>query len=175
MDFILKFKMEIAFLLLLIFGLVSCKPSQEHQPDLEFNQAMHYTISIDEQTLFDLASQETLSLEEQLKVDVLLNETPESLSDTLLIQNLGAMGFTKTQLNTEQVSQLQNLFSIDKNQTDEVHECINIYRDILILKQDNQTTEIAKVCLECEAVQFTGVGKQVFNMNSRDYKVLLTK
>ncbi len=51
----------------------------KYKPDLEFNQAMHYTISIEDSTLFDLASQDTLRLGEQVKVNVLLNETPESL------------------------------------------------------------------------------------------------
>lgn len=160
--------MKRAFLLLLMLAM-ACK---ETQPDMKFNQASHYTISINNQALLDLASQDNLTANEQLKLDVLLNKSPESLSDTLFIENLEAIGFTKTELNKNQVNQLQYLLSFKTEQSNKVNECINIYRDILVLKQDNKTTGIAKVCLECEAIKLTGTKRRVFNLSKTDYNTL---
>lgn len=162
--------MNRALIVILIF-ITACKQSDK-TPDIEFDQVTHYTIQMEDQQLFELASQDSINDLEQLKVDLLLNKSPESLSDTLFIENLEAIGFTKTQMNANQVRRLQNLLSIEKNQTNKVHDCMNIYRDILVLKQDNKTTGIAKVCLECEAIKLTGTKRRVFNLSKTDYNTL---
>lgn len=169
----LAFKLVVKVTLLLgLVLVVSCKHSTTSTPDLEFNQVIHYSILIDDETLFDLASEDRLTVNEQLKIDVMLNDKTKNLSDTLFIEKLESLGFTKTQFNTKQVSQLQNLFIIANENTNSVNECINIYRDILILKQDNQIKEIAKVCLECEVVQWTSKDRQVFNLESISFQQL---
>lgn len=162
--------MSRALILVLIF-IIACKQSDK-PPAIEFDYITHYSIQIEDQNLFDLASQDSLNGLEQLKVNLLLNNTPERLSDTLFIKKLETIGFIKTQLNTKQISQLQNLFSSKKKLTNEVHECINIYRDILILKQYNQIKEIAKMCLECEVVKLTATREEDLNLSSGDYNYL---
>lgn len=171
MSLIIKFKHKKALLLLVFLGL-ACKQEPKQKSDFEFNQAMHYTISIEDSTLFDLASQDKLTDYEQLKIEVLLNNTPERLSDTLFIKELETIGFNKTQLNTEQVCQLQNLFSIENANTNRVNECINIYRDILVLKQDKQLIGIAKVCVECEAMQLITTEQHPLHLSSENYERL---
>lgn len=171
MSLISKLMMKLIYFLGLVL-VISCKHSTTSAPDLEFNQAIHYTISIDDDTLFDLASRDGLTDYEQLKIEVLLNKTPESLSDTLLLENFGAIGFTKTQLNTEQVSQLQYLFNIEHKKPVRVNECINIYRDILVLRQGNKTIGIAKICLECEAMLLTAAEQQNLHLRPGNYERL---
>lgn len=159
--------MNRALIVILIF-ITACKQSDK-TPDIEFDQVTHYTIQMEDQQLFELASQDSINDLEQLKVDLLLNKSPESLSDTLFIKKLEDIGFTKKQMNSNQVSRLQNLFNFEKNKTNKVHECINIYRDILVLKHDNQIIEIAKVCLECEVVLLIVAKKFSINFNSLVY------
>ena len=139
-------------LLLLILVILSCKQQSYKNKTLDFEQVTYFHIQIEDQDLFDMASQDRLTALQQFKVDVLLKTAPESLPDTLFIENLEESGFTKNEISREKLSRLKSLFSIENNQPNQVKECINIYRDILNFRTKDEITGLAKICLECEMI-----------------------
>lgn len=136
--------------LILVLAFMSSCQQQDEEAVLHFDEVTHYHIQMENQDVYDLASQDTLPALKQFKIDILVKNTPESLSDTLIIENLVESGFSKNKISKEKLSQLQSIFSIENEQTKEVNECVNVYRDIFIFRTKNQITGLAKVCLECE-------------------------
>lgn len=152
--------------LLLILVILSCKQQSYKNKTLDFDQVSHFHIQMEDQDLFDMASQDTLAFKQQFKVDILLNNKFEKLSDTLFIKDLLEIGFVKNEISKEKLSRLQSIFTFENEQTKKVNECINIYRDILIFKTNNQITGMAKVCLECEMMHVVNSNKKLLTQLS---------
>ncbi len=61
----------------------------------DFDQVEHYSIKIDENELFDLEEKKNLTQNQQLKIDIIIDDKPEKISDTAFIPKLAKIGFTK--------------------------------------------------------------------------------
>ncbi|MEX0995670.1 MAG: hypothetical protein WDZ45_01320 [Flavobacteriaceae bacterium] len=159
--------------LILVLILMSACKQQDRKPVLEFDQAMHYNIQIEDQVLFEIASQGTLTNKEQLKIDVLVNKKPQNISDTLFIKDLMEIGFTKNTVAIDKLSELRSVFSNPNEQKTEMNECVKIYRDILVFKTNNQITGMAKVCFECRDVQMVNLNpNSIKSLSDYDYNRL---
>lgn len=154
----MKSRSPIAFFLLCIFILISCtknKPSNSiseqptdwgcHAGDLQFDKVEGYTISYED-------------------LQVIENRKPQSDNDKLLdqivnyypIDNLKeadsamlvTIGFTPKNINKEDYQYLCDLFQ-DKYVYPDSTACDAIFRDIILFKEKQKLTGVAKICYGC--------------------------
>lgn len=138
-----------------VFLAISCS-RKEGAYYFNFDQVDHYSIEIDESTLFDLEEKTNLSRNEQLKVDLIVNYKPESIEDTLFVPKLEQFGFTKQKVPDEKFAALKELFR-EKSHKEVYHLlCIHVYRDVLIFKRNDSIIGMAKICFECLDSQIVG-------------------
>lgn len=79
---------------------------------------------------------------------VTTEDRTSTLKDTVLIAQIETMGFQRTVLSEDKVRRLHFFMNGNHNQ-EEVNDCLPIYRDILLLRKNNKTTDILKICFQC--------------------------
>lgn len=122
----------------------------------DFDEVDHYSISIDEDVLFDLEERNDLSTNERLKIDVILNDTPEKFQDTSFISKLTKIGFTKHKVAENKHPELSEIFRDKSHKEVYALACIYVYRDVLIFKKSDSIVGVAKVCFDCLNSQILG-------------------
>lgn len=122
----------------------------------DFDQVDHYSIEIDENELFELEEKKNLTQNQQLKIDIILNDKPEKVSDTAFITKLTKIGFIKNIVSGNKHTELNEIFR--EKSHDEVYAlaCVHVYRDILIFKKSDSIIGIAKICFDCLNSQILG-------------------
>ncbi len=144
---------------LLIIGIIfltfSCS-QKKGDYYFDFDQIDHYSIKIDENELFDLEEKKNLTQNQQLKIDIIVNDKPEKITDTAFIPKLTKIGFTKNIVSENKHAELNEIFR--EKSHDEVYAlaCVHVYRDILIFKKSDSIIGIAKICFDCLDSQILG-------------------
>ena len=138
-----------------------------------YDEIEYYQNQIEEDQIGELYDNQKKSLKDSLKMQVILGETPKSISDTNFIDNLKSFGYTKSNIEPKKFDKINEIF-IEKKHS-EMYEtaCIYIYRDILIFKRKSKITGIAKMCFGCDASVIVGTKSNTegFGM-SGDYEKL---
>ena len=139
----------------------------------EYDEIEYYQNQIEEDQIGELYDNQKKSVKDSLKMQVILGETPNSISDTNFIDNLKSFGYTKSNIEPEKFDKINEIF-IEKKHS-EMYEtaCIYIYRDILIFKRKSKIIGIAKMCFDCDASVIVGTKSNTgeFGM-SGDYEKL---
>ena len=144
---------------LLIVGIIllafSCG-QQKGAYYFDFDQVDYYSIKIDENELFALEEKKNLTQNQHLKIDIILNDKPEIISDTSFISKLTKIGFKKNIVTKNKYTELNEIFR--EKSHDEVYAlaCVHVYRDILIFKKSDSIIGIAKICFDCLGNQIIG-------------------
>lgn len=143
--------------ILVLFLLACVNKSDEdnkNQPYFKFDEILHYSIDIDGDSVYSSASPQM----EQI-CSIITGKSFRSLTDTLFIDEFDKMGFEKKYIDTTIHSSLEMVFSEKKVKGElTVHDCLPLYRDILIFKYENRITGFAKLCFECNQATFGGTG-----------------
>lgn len=74
-----------------------------------------------------------------------------SLADTLNLNKLNKFGYKKVDFPQSKYDLLKDYFN--KDHYLEETGCEHVYRDILVLKTNNQTTHFMKICFSCMDTQ----------------------
>ncbi|MDC8004096.1 hypothetical protein POV27_08525 [Aureisphaera galaxeae] len=145
---------------LCLFGIVFLLGSCEEELGnyyFEFDTVDWYTIDIDEGDVFALEDQLNTLENERLKLDLLINDIPNSVTDTTFIAKLETVGFTKTTINDSQkINTLREIFREKPHEDVLAAACIAVYRDILIFRKQGKIIGTSKVCFDCNQSQIHG-------------------
>ena len=129
----------------------SCSEKQEArnnttQPYFNFDKITHYKNDIAENDIYMLYDKPDKSANDSLYLEIVEEDMPVSIQDTIFINSLEEFGFIKNDLNRKDYSKIKEIFSFKKH--DQVSEtlCIPVYRDIFVFKKNNKIIGIAKIC-----------------------------
>lgn len=153
-------------IIILIFS--SCQQNGDYY--FHFDEVNHYSIKIDENELFDLEEKKNISKNQQLKLDIILNNKPKKITDTIFIPRLTVLGFKKNKVPSTKHVELNKIFR--EKHHDEVYAlaCVHVYRDILIFKKSDSIIGIAKICFDCLNSQILGTSANTIEFGqSGDY------
>ena len=142
--------MKPSYLLFFLSTLIlSCQTKTEKNYS-DFDTIDWHSIDIGPVEINDLRkAPNSLSLQ-KLKLDIIENDTPNSLTDTLFIREMQNIDFKKQVINEEQkVSEINKIFRDKSNGKILAMACIPAYRDILIFRKRGEIVGISKVCLDC--------------------------
>jgi len=151
-----------SFLLLFLMLLTSCDPKSLEEnknnckPYFQFDKIEHYFLSIDESTLMKMDEKETKTEKEKKQLALLIQYTPDTLSDTPVLKNLKLLDFRKNDIPADKFEQIREIFCNRDSKEIVATSCIAIYRDILIFKKNNKIVGTAKICFECDQHVITG-------------------
>jgi hypothetical protein len=149
------------FTILISLLVLSCnnpsKPVAENKPKakhpgayFDFDEITHYRSDIQEGQISGLFEEKSRIL------DLILQDSPDSLSDTAFINDLDQLPFIKTRIDSKHHYEISAIFS-DRMRDDSLEAaCIAIYRDILIFRKNKQICGLAKVCFSCEKKYILG-------------------
>jgi hypothetical protein len=149
------------------------KTIKKCQPYFDFDKIEHYFINADELEVLNIDEKEEKTDSEKKLVALLLESKPNKLSDSLILENIEGIGFTKTEIQESKFQQLNEVFCERKH--DELIEtaCIAVYRDILVFKNKNKIIGIAKICFGCDKNIITGTMSNTTEFGqSGDYRKL---
>lgn len=122
----------------------------------EFDQVDHYSIEIDEGELFERMDDPDLTPSQELQQELIINDTPKSLSDTLFIAELENIDFRKTQITGDKIESINEIFKEKSHDESLAMACIAVYRDILIFRNKGKIVGISKICFTCLQHQTLG-------------------
>jgi len=146
--------------------LFSCSGT-EKESYFDFDQVVHYSFK-NARTHFDCNTGVIL---EDFGCEIVNHVRPMKISDSLFIDSLHLLGYSKTEIDTSKYIKLKQVFSETKPPLfDSYSACEPIYRDILIFKKSNQITGMAKICFECS--QKVIIGNKVKVNGNFDYSTL---
>lgn len=139
----------------------------------EYDEIEYYQNEIEEDLIGELYDNQKKSVKDSLKMEVILGETPKSISDTKFIDNLKSFGYRKSKIESKKFAKINEIFTEKKHSESSETACIYIYRDILIFKRKSKIVGIAKICFGCDANVIVGTKSNTegFGM-SGDYEKL---
>lgn len=141
----------------------------------EYDEIEYYKNEIEEDEIGELYDNQKKSEKDSLKMEIILGETPKSISDTNFIDKLKSFGYSKSKIEEQKFNKINEVFTEKKHSEVYATACIYIYRDILIFKKKSKIIGIAKVCFGCDASVIVGTKSNTdeFGM-SGDYEKLST-
>lgn len=141
----------------------------------EYDEIEYYKNEIEEDQIGELYDNQKKSEKDSLKMEIILGETPKSISDTNFIDKLKSFGYSKSKIEEQKFNKINEVFTEKKHSEVYATACIYIYRDILIFKKTSKIIGIAKVCFGCDASVIVGTKSNTdeFGM-SGDYEKLRT-
>lgn len=139
----------------------------------DYDEMTHYSNPFDEEQILELYERQSKSEIDSFKSGIILGGIPIKVSDTVFINKLESIGFSKRNVNKSKFAEINKLFVEKPIEEWLGMGCINVYRDILIFKKQNKTIGIAKICFGCLANQIRGTGANTDNFGQNgDYRRL---
>ncbi len=152
---------------------VTVKNNTNCKPYFIYEKVEHYYYNISEDEISKIKERKKKSNEEIKKIELLIQYTPDKLSDTVVLQNIDKIGFVKKDLVMNKFEQLDLIFCEKKHKETTKMACTAIYRDILVFKQSNKIVGIAKICFQCRDNVITGTHRNTIEFGqSGDYEKL---
>lgn len=116
----------------------------------EFDEAIHFKYSEKIKSKWDTKTQ---LLEDPIANNLktlLYENNPTNIADSSkLLEQLRTSKYSRLQISDSVLTQLKDAFSTRHTDTLSFSRCFPVYRDILVFKNKNEITCIAKLCLEC--------------------------
>lgn len=138
-----------------------------------FDEVVHYQLDFDKKLIGSLLENARQSEFDSLKKAVILGGYPVQMSESTLPELLKQIGYKESRVNQNKFSAINDIFS-NKDVGDLlVTSCINVYRDILVFKKNNNVVGLAKICFDCKAhhILGTSISTEGFGQNG-DYEKL---
>ncbi|CAN5529237.1 hypothetical protein BH10BAC1_BH10BAC1_02660 [soil metagenome] len=127
------------------------KPTPEdYKPYFQFDKVDHYFLDIGMGDANDLATKENQTEKERRQSQLITGWAPDKLEDSVLVKDLEKFDFVKTDIPSDSLEELNQIFHEKKQQQWEGLACTAIYRDILVFKKHNQIVGIVKLCFHCQ-------------------------
>lgn len=134
--------------------------------NFEFDEAIHYSIT--DKQIDKVINKDTLNNFDQ----IFMGDYPSEVDNNKFINELEKNGYTKRKIVANKLFGLKSIlrFNINPKLYGTVSACAPSYRDIIILKKDNEISGIAKICFECEQYYF--IGNSFYFSNFDEYEDL---
>lgn len=142
-------KKTISIFLVLFIILTGCKNRDVSKPYFDFDDLEHYSLSLDSETERRLFSTGSLNSNDSALSRVLFQDIPSILADSLILEDLDKIGFTRKSVKRSKFDTIKSIFCWAKYKDEPLYKCEPVYRDILIFKQKGRTVGTAKVCFDC--------------------------
>lgn len=152
---------QISILIILFSTLLSCNNTNEDNQVIGkkffvYDAIDYYKTDFDESEIGELYDNKSKSEIDSFKMEIILGNIPNSITDLTFIQKLEEVGYKKTTVDTSKFEGFDKIF-IEKRTVENIYAaCIHVYRDILIFKKEGQVVGTAKICFDCLANQITG-------------------
>ncbi|MBK8874194.1 MAG: hypothetical protein IPN13_09825 [Bacteroidetes bacterium] len=152
---------QISILIFLFSTLLSCNNTNEDNQIIGkkffvYDAIDYYKTDFDESKIGELFDNISKSEIDSFKMEIILGNIPNSITDLTFIQKLEEVGYKKTTVDTSKFEGIDKIF-IEKTTVENIYAaCIHVYRDILIFKKEGQVVGTAKICFDCLANQITG-------------------
>jgi hypothetical protein len=151
------FKLIIAFFLTAFLGCNSSTGNQKTcNPYFQFDKIEHYYLEIEENQIWDIEKKKIKTNKEKRQLELLIEYTPDKLSDSLVLKDIGKLDFVTKEIPTNKFGQINEIFCQRNHGETIAMACIAIYRDILVFKKNNKIVGIAKICFECDQHVISG-------------------
>jgi hypothetical protein len=126
------------------------------KPYFTFDSVEYYSIVIREDSVFNLEKKERKSRDEERLIELLIQDSPNKLSDTIKFLNMETLGFNKKVIQKDKFDQLDKIFCERKHEDPLYTTCIAVYRDILVFKRNKETIGFVRLCFDCGDSIFAG-------------------
>ncbi len=144
-------KIIIAFILAALIGCNSSTRKQKTcNPYFQFDKIEHYYLNIEEDKIWDIEKKKSKTDKEKRQLDLLIEYTPDKLSDTSVLKDIGKLGFVRKEIPTNKFEQINEVFCQRNHGETLAMKCIAVYRDILVFKKNNKIIGTAKICFDCD-------------------------
>ena len=141
----------------------------------DYDEIEYYSTNIDEEKIGKLLDNQTKSEIDSIKMGVILDDIPNSISDLSFIENLERIGYKKSKVDKSKFNDIDKIFVEKSVKEITATLCIYVYRDILIFKKEGKVVGTAKICFDCLAHQIKGTKVNTDNFGQDgDYGKLAT-
>jgi len=153
----------------IMLAFISCGPTEKakeaipetegetkNQPVFLFDSIIHYSIAIEEDTLWGIERINDKTQEQRRLIEIVLYEKLDTLLDTTALNHLPSLGFTKRYLTNEKTEALRRVFTAQHMKAAEAPACAPIFRDILVFRLNSKTTGVMKLCFDCRTHTLDG-------------------
>lgn len=153
------FKLLTIAILILAFGCndntdskrtVKTENENECKPYFHFDKVEHYFLDIEEDKIWEIEEKTQKTEKESKQLELLIENTPNKLADTVYLKDLEKIDFIKTEISSDKFEELNKIFCERKHKESIGMLCVAIYRDILVFKKANKIIGGAKICFECD-------------------------
>ncbi|NUY80271.1 hypothetical protein HUK80_05130 [Flavobacterium sp. MAH-1] len=154
--------MKRIFLLLAAVCLVSCKQGKTETPGAQpfflFDKVIHYHKDISQAEMDSLDSKPDKSRMDLGLMQIVTGNVPTSPRDTLFVQNMDILKFSKKELDASLNMKLSEIFSQKETKgTNSETNCRPIYKDVLVFRQKGKVVGVAKISFDCKKQQMVGI------------------
>lgn len=175
---------QIILVSLAFFFLVSCQSNtgnnqNKHtsdaacQPYFDFDSVIHYSSNITDEELLKIERKNDKTPGDIKLLKLLIQHTPQTLSDTTILKNIKDLGFAKENISSTKFDELNNIFCERKHAEDFSTTCDIMYRHILVFKKADRTIGTAKICFRCQRSVIAGTKRNTEGFGqSGDYEKL---
>lgn len=129
------------------------------KPYFSYDQVEHYYFDITEEDIWKIEEKEKKTKKEEKQLKLLIQNTPDTISDTTALQDIDKIGFVKQEISENKFEKLDQIFCERKHKEAIAMACIAIYRDILVFRKNGKIIGTAKICFECDQNVITGTTK----------------
>lgn len=182
---------KLIYLIFVGLIIIGCKKEPEHTPEksssenietpttkaencipyFEFDEVDYYHIDISDRAVFNLNNSK--ESKDKLLFSILNERTLSKLSDTIFIDELNDLGYTKTIVGPSDFSEFNQIFCERTHNNTSESACETIFRNILVLKKENRIVGTAKICFDCQKSSIAGTDRNTIDFGqSGDYRKL---
>ncbi len=131
----------------------------------EYDLIEYYNSDIDEFKGSVLSQNDTIN-------GKLLNDCFFEMKDSIYLERVDRF-FIEKKLNFKTIKFIQSYVCQSKtNANTEYHECMPIFRDLLIFKKQSKIVGIIKICFECDFANFVSAEHSSLNFNTDELEIL---
>jgi hypothetical protein len=157
---IMKFKsLKIFLVFCILITTINCtnKNSEKKLELFNFDKVEHYSTENKSSIFSSINKKRYKNLDENEKkyLEVLENNLPEKNGDTTFVVELQNLNFKKVTSEKSNIKKYKEIFSSEFCNKMQENACAPMYRDIYVFRNNNKIVGIAKICFECQIIDFT--------------------
>jgi hypothetical protein len=150
-------KIFLAFCVLITNINCKNKNSEKKLELFNFDKVEHYSTENESSisSSIDKKHYENLNESEKKYLKILENNLPAKNRDTTFVSELQNLNFKKVTSEKSNIKKYKEIFSSEFCNEMQENACAPIYRDIYVFRNNNKIVGIAKICFECQIIDFT--------------------
>ncbi len=150
-------------LLLIAVAFASCQQEKKdaaagEQPFFVFDKVVHYHKDVTKTGLDSLYDKEEKTRNDLGLIQIVSGNVPTSPRDTLFVNNMDILEFSKHEVDASKNAELSKIFSQKTSDLEaDKNDCKPLYTDVLIFREKGKIVGVAKLDFECKRQQMVGM------------------